>query len=650
MIPIASPRKFFTTMKFAFLFVALAATPCLAEITLVREGKAQAVIIVPDGFEKHVREPADALTRDALSVPLAAVELADYIQKVTGARPDIVTEAQKRVATAPRIFVGACKASEDLEPEPEEFVIRTRGGDLHIVGGDAGPGGMSCKGTLFGVYDFIERELGVRWLFPGEHGEVVAKRATLTLPEFERREQPQIEKRKVRNVAISREDTFKPVLEKWGVPLAGWKTAHAREVDDAWFRRQRLGRRIEIEGGHAYAGWWEKHGTTHPEWFALQPDGTRTQQQPRERLCKSNPALWDEIARVKVAEFRADPALLTASLSPNDGGRNKFCMCAACRALDPADAPKVFGDSQLIDPVTKLPFSEHPSLSDRVFTFYNEIAKRVRREVPERSLVAYAYSVYRTPPVRLGPLEPNLIVGYVGLDPAAIDAWSKIAPRLYIRPNDLGPAIDLGMPRNNAAQLAHAVSHSVDHRAVGFDFDNCHGNWSSHGLDYYVLCKALWNPRLDVRAVIADYCAAAYGPGSAAMQRYHDRLEGISVSVRSDSRLTARSPHALRLRRHYTDAALTALESDLADASAAIANANAEALARVRMAAESVRYARLVTALLEVARDKDSPAYIQRLGSVEAFLKTKVLTPELAALHSHRYLRIALAYAEREVE
>ncbi len=31
-------------------------------------------------------------------------------------------------------------------------------------------------------------------------------------------------------------------------------------------------------------------------------------------------------------------------------------------------------------------------------------------------------------------------------------------------------------------------------------------------------------------------------------------------------------------------------------------------------------------------------------------LEAKVLTPSLAALHSHRYLRMALSYVEREVE
>jgi hypothetical protein len=634
---------------FAAVLSFAACTVAFADITLVRDGKAQAVIVVPDGLSKHVQKPAEQLTSDGVVVPLAAVELADYLGKMGGTRPQIATETQSGLPEGPRIFVGHCQANADLAPKPEEIVILTRTGNLHLCGGDTAPGGMICKGTLFAVYDLLERELGVRWLFPGEHGEVVPKQATITLPDIDRREQPRIARRKVRDMAVSRVDAFAPVLEKWGVALEAWKKARGPEVNEPWHRRMRLGQRIEINGGHTFAGWWDKYGTEHPEWFALQPDGTRTQTLPRERLCKSNPALWDEIARVKIAEFKANPALLTASISPNDGGRNKFCMCEACRALDPAEAPKILRDSQLIDPATKQPFAEYPALSDRVFTFFNEIAARVEKEMPDRDLVAYAYSVYRSVPVKVKQLQPNLIIGYVGLDHAEIEAWSKIAPKLFIRPNDLGPAVDLGMPRNYAAWLAQAVKFGVEHHAIGFDFDNCHGNWSAHGLDYYVLSKALWNPALDVRATIADYCRAAYGPAAGAMQQYHDALEKISDAVRNDKELGARSPKAVRLRRYYSDEALTKLETHLRAAQTLQAD-DSDVKARIQMAADAVKYARLVTSLLEVAHDKKSPLYLERLAAVEAHLATKVLTPELAPLHSHRYLRMALLHAEREVE
>lgn len=628
------------------------ATGAGSEVVVINDGEPGVIIVVPDQFAKASQLPASRLTHESVSVALAAVELADYLGKAGGKRPSLFAESAPEAQQGNRIFVGLCQATIPVVTDPllpEELLVLTRGSDLHLVGGDLAPGERPCHGTLYAVYDFLEKEVGVRWLFPGEHGEVVPQHRRLLLSDLNRRYQPPVAKRKVRNVAVSREETFRPLLEKWGIPLADWKTAHGPATTGPWFVRQRLGARIELDGGHAYDGWYETYGKTHPEWFALQPDGTRHQKLPRERLCKSNPALWDEIARVLVEEFKADPKKRTASLAPNDGGANKFCLCDACRSLDPPEAPKLSNDSQLVDPATGRPFPEYPSLSDRVFTFFNEVAKRVRTEMPDRDLVCYAYSVYRSVPVRVKSLEPNLIVGYVGLKRDEIEAWARIAPRLYIRPNDLGPAIDLGLPRNHAAWFAESVRHCVDHRAVGFDFDNCHGNWSAHGLDYYVLCKALWDPDIDVEATIDDYCRAAYGPAAAVMREYHDLLAKVSEAVRSDPQLVARSPHATRLRLHYNKDVLATLERLLAKAKA-IQGDDPGIGARIAMADGAVEHARLVTSLLEVAHEKETPVFAERLDAVEANLRGKLLTPELASLHSHRYLRMALSHAEREVE
>ncbi|MEI3004201.1 MAG: hypothetical protein V8T87_06205 [Victivallales bacterium] len=37
------------------------------------------------------------------------------------------------------------------------------------------------RGSLDGVYDFLREELGVRWIFPGDLGEVVPRKSTLTI-------------------------------------------------------------------------------------------------------------------------------------------------------------------------------------------------------------------------------------------------------------------------------------------------------------------------------------------------------------------------------------------------------------------------------------------------------------------------------------
>lgn len=662
MSPSLSCRRLPRRGWISIVLVALAGLSSAAEppepdsVRLVADGRPLAVIVVPDAAAQAAKRGVTRWNTATNATALAAIELAEYVEKATGARLSIVGESEPPVPLPGRIHLGAVRANTARfaarPPAPEEFILQTAPGALYVVGGDTAPGGAACLGTLFGVYALLEEQLGVRWLFPGEHGEVVPRRTSFELPPLDRREQPRVAKRRIRNVAVSREDTYGPVLREWGVPLEEWKRVHGPEATGAWFRRQRLGQRLEIEGGHSYAGWWDEYGASHPEIFSLQPDGTRRQTPPREQFCVSSPVLWDLVARRRIAEFAAEPGRRTLSIAPNDGGRNTFCLCEGCRAWDPPHAPTLAKHPMLVDPATRRPYAEYPSLSDRYFRYFNEVARRIGAEMPDRFLVCYAYSAYRTPPVVLDRLEPNLIVGYVGLEADAISAWSRLAAQLYIRPNDLGPAIDLGMPRNLAPWLARAVKFAVDRRAIGFDFDNCHGNWGGHGLDYYVLARALWNPDLDVAATVADYCRAAYGPAAEIMRRYFDRLERVSDSVRAGPSLTSRGTQAWRVLDHYTPFALAELGRLLDSARAACGPGNAAPRARVELAAAALQHAQLVTAVLATVRrgDKTSPVYRQQLDQVVRHLREQLLTPAVASLHSHRYLRIALAYAAREEE
>ena len=649
-----------SSLVIAFVAALAAALPlraALAPLTLVEDGRPRAVIVVPaEGM------PADRVLARAKDVrthaaALATAELVEYLQKSTGAVVSVQLEgAPVDTAKFPvRIYLGACAENGRLvsaKPlQPEEYVIRTTPTTLHLFGGDTTSGGTNCAGTLNAVYTFLGDAMGVRWLFPGALGEVVPRRTTLAIATLDRREQPPVAKRKIRDAALTREQIFAPLLKQWGVPMDEWKRTFSLEVNGPWFRRQRLGARVEIEGGHSYGGYYEKYAKDHPDFFALQPDGTRQQVPVRERLCVSNPELWDFVARLRIEELKADPTRQTISIAPNDGGANKFCMCDRCRSWDPPEAPKVTKNTALIDPATRKPFPEYPSLSDRYFRYFNEVARRVRAELPDRSVVTYAYSVYRTPPVRVKQLEPNLIVGYVGLKLADIDAWSKVAPKLVIRPNELGPMIELGLPRNAAPFLAHAVKYAVEHHAIAFDFDNCHGNWGGHGLDYYVLAQSLWNPDLNVREVIADYCRAAYGPGAPAMLRYFGQLENITDAVRADDKMVARGTEANRLLRYYTPAALGDLEAAVAEARRAIGTTDASCLARLAMTEDSLKYARLLTSLLEAstgANYRKSKLHQERLALVTDFMKETVLTQSIASMHSLRYLRIALANGELE--
>ena len=240
-------------------------------VTLVERGKATAVIVIPAG-----------------SSSAEAVHLQRYIEKVGGAKLDIITEDQLGEAKrGARVFVGPCSAASrvvDIKNlQPEGFVIKTEGSDLFIVGQDATATGLKVAGTFYGVCEFLERYLGVRWLLEGPLGEVTPKQATIAIASANVRQEP-------------------PLCMRGS---AGQRvTADQDSKAGSWSVYRRLGSRVKISTGHAFAGWWDKYHEKYPEIFALQPNGTRINTNERERLCESNPTLWQLVAEEKIKELR----------------------------------------------------------------------------------------------------------------------------------------------------------------------------------------------------------------------------------------------------------------------------------------------------------------------------------------------------------
>jgi hypothetical protein len=550
-------------------------------ITIVREGRAEAVIVIP-----------------AASKATGATDLQRYVEKVSGAKLEIVTEDKLgEVKRGARVFVGPCLAASrvvDIKGlQPEGFVIKTDGEDLFIVGRDATDTGMQVAGTFYGVCEFLERYAGVRWLMEGPLGEVTPKQATIEVPAADIREEP-------------------PLCMRGSV--ARRVAADQSSEGGTWSTYQRIGSRVKISTGHAFAGWWDKYHAQYPDIFAMQPNGTRINSNEEERLCESNPTLWKLVAEAKIKELRANPDLMAVSISENDGGPNKFCSCAACRSWDSPETQERFK----ANPNLYL-HQESDLISDRVYHFYNEVAKLVQKELPDRYVSGYAYSVYQTGPVRDYPdHSDNLLIGYVGFDSeeylndTARAAqredwlkWSKLTRRLFLRPNLLLQPISL--PIIYTHKLAEDIRFMADHGMWGATFGTCNGgNWGTQGLDYYVLAKMLWDPHRDVDKIIDDYCRAAYGPGGDAMKEYYRRAEDLSNRIAAAGKpnkdLDARiEKYRNKLTDPYTDAELARLQACVDEALAAIGSSDPADLERVRLVRTALEYTRKTRDLLAAA-------------------------------------------------
>jgi len=543
-----------------------------AGVTLVADGRPRAVIVVPDG---------------SAAVPnVAAGMLRDHVRQMSGAELQIVKESDLGNVDIRR---GRIVAAANLagKETPAAFVLVGEGelvGRMGLSSKELGPGGIRILtqgnalilfgadektpsdryGTHYAAAVLLER-LGCRYLWPGESGKVVPQMQTIIVPDLDVTFTPFLKQRRIRNMRHGTRlqaglDRLHFTKEDYlGARARAWRTVSS---DPSWHRWHGLGGSLNVASGHAFGNLWHKYGKAHPEWFALQLNGSRDQSlaPTRPRLCKSNMELIEQIARDKIEEIRSHPDRPTVSIGPNDGGRTSFCMCDKCKALDPPEGRKI----------TLWDFSSGPrknfeyvSLTDRMVFFWNEIATRVTRVYPNALFGADAYSAYSAPPVRR-TLHPNIVIRFVPMNylndearQRALqdwDAWSKAAKKIYFRPNLLLAGRRQGALAVYVHKMARDFRYLSKHSMVGTDFDSIVHHWATEGLNYYVAARMNWNPDLDVDAVIDDYCKSGFGPAAAAVKQYFACVEALTDEVAAKK---------LHVTAPYTDAVLDELDGYL---------------------------------------------------------------------------------------
>jgi len=533
------------------------------QVVLAQGGIAMAFLVVADD--------APASTRDA------AQFLKNTLQTITGADFPVVAASSVVIGDGGRvvcaelpdkisaIVVGESEISRQIgitaSDLPEEgFRFETRGNALVFVGRDSNPKGLETFGTRFGIIDFLEAQTGARWLWPGKTGTVLPAHKDLVAAPLAVSDSPALSIRKLRNLggsgAAYQLDSLRGNMEELarypdreqltgftrrmadgldllGVPFKDFSRRHGEVLP--WFDMMRLGMHLRVNAGHAFHGWYEKHHKDHPDWFALQPDGTRNQVPVRETMCTSNSGFRAAAARQALAEMKANPTIDGWSASLNDGGQNAFCMCEDCRRQDPPDGPRISFRFTLDGKDFSAPYV---AMTDRIVDYYNAVAAGVTAQKPEALVGAQAYSYYRTPPLQTA-LHPALVISFVGFsyldhsrhftDLAGWDKWSRAANKILLRPNTLHTGH--GFPAVFTTRLGKDLAHCYRTGMIGADFDSVMHHWSTQGLNYYVLAKLLWNPFADTEAIVGDYCRSGFGPAASEMQSYYSEIESISEQV-----------------------------------------------------------------------------------------------------------------------
>lgn len=523
----------FGTILLAFVCVALAGAATV-DMGGIRTDARLLCIVSPPGA--------------SLQEEKAAATLQLYLERVTGVRPGIEMEdpgLPKRC-----IFVGRARLwfSEEVAGElgPDGFFIQIDSGRVIIAGGEH-------KGTLYGVFGFLERFAGVRFLAPGI--EKVPVSELLTLPVLQVEERPAFAFREV---------------------------AYAGMDDPEFAGRMRCDQHTSPGPGEEEWGMWvhtmfrlvppERYFASHPEYYALMGGARCTTQ-----LCLSNP----EVLRITIESLREmireKPGAKYWSVSQMDTYGN--CECDQCRATD----------------------RHEDSPAGSMIRFVNQVAAAF----PGRVISTLAYQYTRKPPRHIRPAaNVNVMLCTIECDRSKpIDAdtsegsfvshlrgWSEIAPDILVWDYVI-QFTNMIAPFPNLAVLGPNLKLFRKYGVRAVFEQGCRGTYSENQeLRRYLLARLLWNPDLDVDSLVAGFAADYYGNASPYILQYHRAMaEALRYSGKN---LTIYGSPMQETDAFLDQASLSVYENLFTLARAAVAG-DPEQAARVEMARLPLQYARI---------------------------------------------------------
>jgi len=541
---------------------------------LVQGGRTVAMIVLP--------------AKPEMLEGYAAGELQKYVKEITGRILPIINEPEKGEGAGdynePQklagygIWLGQTKAAEAAHFTLTEAKLgrdgyATRADDHGLI-----VEGRDPLGTLFGVYDIIEREFGVRWFEPDEQ-------QRLLTPE---RKQIWVEQEPIGEVVPRAESVsvgtfqreFKPSFEERWVREGDWALHNRMNV---WVRAN--GQTVGVNCkwyGHTFGTLIppEKYFQDHPEWFALVKGKRQGHTDPERlghdsQLCTSNPEVIDKLAQGLIEAIEADPTIEIISLAPNDGGG--FCECERCTALDGppyADGPGAGETTKSPDaagvldgraqgaPPRKL-IIPPGQYSNRMAILYNEVARRVGQRFPKVKIKVFAYGYYALPPKISGfHLEPNLMVQVVGTS-ASLKPWASFTDQLGIyKVYAVAAWGKVHALRGKVTEMREEIPALRDEGVKFFYTQSMQQPWPECPLNHYIAAKLVWNADLDVDWLINDYCDKFFEKASAPMHEYLLAIE--QVTTRYEASGVAAYDEATRDRlRSFLDQARQLADSEV---------------------------------------------------------------------------------------
>ena len=439
-------------------------------ITLVENGKPLVMVVVPADVNSSLESLAHTLSK--------------YILLSTKA--EIPVQKEPADIGLIKIHLGNTSYVKNLnlgieKLDADGFVISFPDDkNIVIIGG-------SEFGTEFGVYEFLERYIGIRWLFPGELGEYIPCYETL----------------KISTKEVQQEPIF---FSRFFSGLKGKEQAD-------WARYNRMHHRVRFHHNLLRLFPPETYTKIHPQFFPIKEKETRYLPKDNKthgwQPCFSSEGIVEEAIKNICEYFTKNPERTSYSLGVNDEGGH--CKCGECLAR--------VGDKK-----NSLGLRNY---SDIYYEWCNAVVEGVLKKYPDKYFGLLAYSEVFDPPSKV-KLNSHIIpyMTYERLKWADKEIekegqkltgeWAKFASTLgwydyiYGKPRD-----HYITPRVWFHKMAEYYRFAYENNVRALYAEAYPAADWREGPKLYLSLKLQWNPNLDVDKTLKEWYECAVGKEAA---------------------------------------------------------------------------------------------------------------------------------------
>ena len=451
---------------------------------------------------------------DAAAIPsevYAAQEFCDHFERASNVSLPIVTSTERPDR---HIFIGESppmrQSRVGFEPAKmgdEDLRIVVRDRNIAIAGGRP-------RGTLYGVYTFLEDHLGVRFL-THDHTHVPPVGEWRAIGPIDQSYHP-------------------PLGFRW--PFYGETNRNenfaARLRCNTVTRDQKLGgitSTILINHTFDHLVPTATYGRTHPEYYCL-IDGKRRGdvEDPfggkGNEPCLTNPDVLRIVTQSTLDEIKRHPECANVSVTQNDNDLN--CRCEDCARLDDREGTPMGSLLTFVNAVADEVAAKHPDVKVGTLAYWYS-RKAPRTIKPQDNVMIQLASIECSMFQPINDPDSKLNTDFCG----DLEQWSRICSDISIWNyntnfhNYLLPCPNLRIIESNirffVAHNARGIFMQAAGDALGAEFSD---------LRNYVMARLLWNPNLSGERLIDEFVSLHYASAAPPIRRYIDLVHDTVAS------------------------------------------------------------------------------------------------------------------------